>query len=504
MKANLLTTTILIAGIIVVINLLGNEYHIRWDLTEDKQYTLSNATRDILTTLEDPVTVKAYFSKDLPPHVGKTRQDFQDILVEYASLSDGQIQYEFIDPSSKESNEQDATQKGIQPVLINVRQKDQVKQQKAFLGATVQLGEKTEVIPFVQPGAAMEYALSTAIKKIAIDKKPVIGFLQGHGEPGLMEMSQVNQQLSILYELIEINLTDSTDIPNHINTLALVRPMDSIPHNHLRQLDAFLSRGGRLLIAVNRVAGDFRSLSGTSVKTGLEDWLQTKGADVVDNFIVDAKCGSVSVPQQFGGFTLQANVSFPYVPVIGSFSNHPIVTGLEAVMLEFASEIKFTGDSSVNFTPLAFSSELSNALLAPQFFTVEKEWSESDFPRKNIVVAAALEKKTGTNPYRIVVVSDGDFAVNGLPQQPRRLQPDNVNLLSNALDWLSDDTGLIELRTKGAVSRPIREVEATTKTIVKYSNFLVPILLAIGYGVMRTHKNRVTKLKRMNENYDTV
>ena len=101
MKANLLTTTILIAGIIVVINLLGNEYHIRWDLTEDKQYTLSNATRDILTTLEDPVTVKAYFSKDLPPHVGKTRQDFQDILVEYASLSDGQIQYEFIDPNSK-------------------------------------------------------------------------------------------------------------------------------------------------------------------------------------------------------------------------------------------------------------------------------------------------------------------------------------------------------------------------------------------------------------------
>src|SRR5688500_17098072 len=326
MKSNLFTTAALIVGIIIAVNLLGNEYHVRLDLTEDRQYTLSSATKDILNDLEEPVTIKPYFSSNLPPHISKTRQDFQDILIEYASLADGQVLYEFVDPNSKESNEQEATQKGIRPVLINVREKDQVKQQKAYLGATVQLGEKTEVIPFVQPGAAMEYALSTAIKKIAIDKKPVIGFLQGHGEPGLMEMSQVNQQLSILYELIEINLTDSTDIPNHINTLALVRPMDSIPHNHLRQLDAFLSRGGRLLIAVNRVAGDFRSLSGTAVKTGLEDWLHTKGADVVDNFIVDAKCGSVSVPQQFGGFTLQANVSFPYVPVIGSFSNHPIVT----------------------------------------------------------------------------------------------------------------------------------------------------------------------------------
>jgi gliding-associated putative ABC transporter substrate-binding component GldG len=504
MKSNLFTTALLISGIIVVINLLGNEYHLRWDLTEDHQYTLSAATKDILNKLEEPVTIRAYFSKNLPPHVGKTRQDFQDLLVEYASLSDGQIQYEFIDPNSRESNEQDATEKGIQPVLINVREKDQVKQQKAFLGATVQLGDKSEVIPFVQPGAAMEYSLSTAIKKIAIDKKPVIGFLQGHGEAPMVEMGQAMQQLNVLYDPIEINMTDSTDIPSHINTIALIRPADSIPENHLRQLDTFLSRGGRLLIAMNRVTADFRALNGMAVNTGLESWLRQKGLEVVDNFIVDAKCGSISVPQQFGGFTLQANVSFPYVPVISSFSNHPIVSGLETVMLEFASEIKFNNDSTINFIPLAFSSELSNALPAPQFLTVDKEWSEGDFTRQNIIVAAAMEKKADTNPFRLVIVGDGDFPVNGAAQQPRKLQPDNVNLLSNALDWLSDDTGLIELRTKGAVSRPIRQLDETTKSIIKYSNFLLPILLAIGYGILRAHKNKVIRIKRMNENYETV
>jgi gliding-associated putative ABC transporter substrate-binding component GldG len=504
MKSNLFTTAILIAAIIVVINLLGNEYHLRVDLTEDNQYTLSDATKDILKNLEEPVTIKAYFSKDLPAHVAKTRQDFQDILVEYASLSDGQIQYEFLDPNSKESAEQDATKKGIQPVLINVREKDQVKQQKAFLGATVQLGEKSEVIPFVQPGAAMEYALSTAIKKIAIDKKPAIGFLQGHGEASLMEMGQVAQQINVLYDPIDINLTDSTNIPNHVKTIAIIRPRDTIPESHFRQLDTFLSGGGRLFIAVNRVDADFRTLYGMTANTGLESWLKQKGVEVVDNFVVDAKCGSVSVPQQFGGFTLQTNVSFPYVPVIGSFSNHPIVSGLETVMLEFASEIKFNGDSTINFIPLAFSSELSNTIPAPQLLAVDKEWSESDFTRQNIIVAAALEKKAETNPFRIVIVSDGDFPVNGSSQQPRTLQPDNVSLLSNSLDWLSDDTGLIELRTKGAISRPIRQLEDGTKSIIKYSNFLLPILLAIGYGILRAQKNRVIRMNRMNENYDTV
>jgi gliding-associated putative ABC transporter substrate-binding component GldG len=503
MKSNLFTTALLIIAITIVVNLLGSEYHLRWDLTEDKQYTLSRATKNILNTLDEPVTVKAYFSKNLPANITKTRQDFQDLLVEYASLSNGKIQYEFIAPNEKESDEKDAAQKGIQPVLINVREKDQVKQQKAYLGATVQLGEKSEVIPFVQPGAAMEYALSTAIKKITIDKKPEVGFLQGNGEPTLAEMAEVGEQLRILYEPREVKLTDSTNIPESIKTLAVIAPKDSIPQNQLKQLDAFLAAGGRLLVAINRVQSDLRTLYGTPVNTGLESWLQRKGIEVSDNFVVDAKCGSVSMPQQFGGFTIQANVSFPYAPVIATFADHPITSGLESVLLEFASEIKFTGDSSAKFTPLAFSSNLSNTIQAPQVLTIDKQWTESDFTRQHITVAATLEKKNPT-PMKMVIIGDGDFPVNGSPQQQRRLQPDNVNLLANAIDWLSDDTGLIELRTKGAVSRPIEELDDTTRSILKYTNFLLPIVLAIGYGIFRSQKNRITRMKRMNENYDAV
>lgn len=502
MKSKIYTTAGLVIGIIIILNLLAYEYHLRLDLTEDQQYTLSDATKEILSNLEEPITVKAYFSKDLPANISKTREDFQDLLIEYANRSDGQVVYEFINPNEKESNEQQATQNGIRPVLINVREKDQVKQQKAFLGATVHLGEKKEAIPFIQPGAAMEYALSTAIKKISIDNKPTIGFIVGHGEPSLSEMVQANEQLNILYNTKEITLTDSTAIEDEIKTLALIRPTDSIPQKHFQVLDSFLARGGRLLIGINRVSADFRSLYGTPSNTGLEKWLNEKGVEVKDNFIVDAQCGSVSVPQQFGNFTVQANISFPYVPIIGTFANHPITSGLESVMLEFASEIKYAGDSTKKFTPLAFSSAQSAALPAPQFFDINKQWTEDDLPQQHIAVAASLEGNLAGTPTRMVIIADGDFPVNGSSEQPRRLQPDNVNLLANSIDWLSDDTGLIELRTKGAVSRPINEMDENTKSVLKYTNFLLPVLLVIIYGMIRAQRNRMVRAQRMADNFE--
>lgn len=498
MKSRLFSTTALIIGIVIVLNLLADEYHFRLDLTEDQQYTLSQATRDILEDLEEPVTVKAYFSEELPPNIIKTRKDFRDLLVEYANISDDQLVYEFIDPNKEENYEQEAIEKGIRPVVFYSREKDQAKQQKAFLGATVHLGEKTEVIPYIQPGAAMEYALSTAIKKLSIEDKPVVGFITGHGEASLSEMSQVNQQLSILYETREIQLTDSSSVPENITTLALIRPTDSIPATHFAQLDTFLEKGGKLLVALNSVDADLRTRYGSARDNGLKTWLQKKGIDVQDNFVIDAQCGSVSMPEQLGIFTIQRQIAFPYVPIVSTFSDHPITTGLETVMFEFASEVRFNGDSTKQFYPLAFTSEQSDALPAPQFFDLAKDWTENDFSREHIPVAAAIEG----NPMKMVVIADGDFPVNGPPQQARELQPDNVNLLSNAIDWLSDDTGLIALRTKGVVSRPIRELEETTKTILKYMNFLLPLFLVVGYGIFRAQRNRMTRLKRMSENFD--
>lgn len=499
MKQKLLFTTLLVVGIVLVVNFLSNELHVRLDLTDDQQYTLSKATLDILDNLEEPVTVKAYFSKDLPPNVAQTRSDFQDLLVEYNSRSNGMIAYEFVNPNENEGSERLALESGIQPVMINVREKDQVKQQKAFLGATISLGEKVDVIPFVQPGSAMEYALSTSIKRISVETKPVVGFVSGHGEPSLMEMGQAMELLDVLYTPQEVRL-DSAEVPANIRTLAVIRPVDSLPAAHLQRLDAFVARGGHLLMALNRVNGDLQRSYGMSVSNGLEGWLAQRGVAVEPAFIIDAKCGAVTVQQQQGMFNFQSQVSFPYLPVVGRFADHPITSGLETVLLQFASPVNFIGDSSKRFIPLIYTSERSSTQTAPFMFDINKQWTEQDFPERNIVMGGIVEdSKSGS---RLVILGDGDFPINGPREQARSLQPDNVSLVVNAIDWLSDDTGLIDLRTKGATSRPLQQLEDATKSILKYVNFLLPILIVIIYGLIRMQQNRNVRLKRMSDNYE--
>ncbi len=489
----------LVAGIVVLLNVLADEYFLRLDFTADKRYTLSKATRTILTDLNDPVTVTAYFSEDLPPNIERTRREFRELLTEYARASDDFVVYEFIDPASSDETEQAAMQSGVSPVLIDVRERDQMTQKRAFLGAVVQLGEREEVIPFLQPGAAMEYALSMAIKTLSVETQPPIAWIQGHGEPSPAEMPQAQQALSVLYSVEPLTFTDTTlaSIPDRFRTALLIAPTDSIPPAHLMALEGFLGRGGRLLVAVDRVEGDFRSAMGRAVSTGLESWLADKGIEIEDSFVIDVNCGAVAVQQQTGNFRFTSNVSFPYLPIISSFAAHPIVEGIEAVLMEFASPIDFSGDTTVTFTPFAWTSNRSGLHPTPVFFDVSRQWEETDFPEGNLVVGATLEGPlAGSAESRMVVFSDGRFAVGGAGPQAGAVQPDNVSLLVNAVDWLEDDTGLVGLRTMGITARPLDPVSDGAKALLKYGNFLLPILFAMLYGGWRAHRRRRQRAAR--------
>jgi ABC-type uncharacterized transport system involved in gliding motility auxiliary subunit len=122
---------------------------------------------------------------------------------------------------------------------------------------------------------------------------------------------------------------------------------------------------------------------------------------------------------------------------------------------------------------------------------------------QNLVTAGVLEGKiAGQNNAKLLVVGDGDFAINGQGQQAQQLSPDNVNLLVNAIDWMSDDTGLIELRTRGITSRMLEQIEDGKKNFLKWLNVLLPVLLIIAYGIIRLQRNRLIREKRRNANYN--
>jgi gliding-associated putative ABC transporter substrate-binding component GldG len=496
------TQVLLMIGIVIVVNILSEQFYLRLDLTADKSYTLSKATKNILRSLEEPVTVTAYFTKDVPPQLLQARTDFKNMLVEYANIAKGNLVYEFIDPNKDQESEKKAMQEGIMPNIINVRERDQMTQKRVFLGAVLKMGNDKEIIPVIQTGTAMEYALSSSIKKLSVTEKPLIGYVQGHGEPPLAALQQVMASLGILYSVQEINLDNpGADLSKYV-TVAIVAPKDTIPPAHLNTLDQYLSKGGNLFIAYNRVRGDFTTVRGTSIYTGLEDWLSGKGLFIDNDFLVDATCGSVGVQQQTGFRSYTTNINFPYLPVIQKFADHQVTKGLEQVLLPFASTIQFTGDTSLTYTPIAFSSQKSGTLNPPVSFDVSKKWTDRDFPLSGLTVAAVLSGKiSGNAESSIILVGDGDFPVNGEGQRPQQLQPDNINLMVNSIDWLSDETGLIDLRTKAITARPLKDVEEGRKLFLKWLNFLLPIILIIVYGIIRNQRNRSLRVKRMEEGY---
>jgi len=249
---------------------------------------------------------------------------------------------------------------------------------------------------------------------------------------------------------------------------------------------------------MDRVKGDLQTLSGTAVNTGLEGWLRKKGLEVGDSFIVDARCGTVAVSQKSAGFTMTSQIQFPYLPVLSNFADHPVTKGLEELFLTFASPLNYYGDSTYRFTPLVMTSEQSGTEPVPVYFDINKRWTRTDFKDHSLVVAGLLEKP---NSGRIIVISDGEFAVNGPGRRARQVQKDNVNFLVNSIDWLSDDTGLINLRTKAITSRPLDQVSDSTKLLLKWLNFLLPVLLVIIYGLIRIQYRRNQRIKRMEEGY---
>ncbi len=354
-KLNIIILAILL---LVGVNFMARYFFFRIDLTENNEFTLSKASKEILKNMDESVEITAYFSDDLPVDIMKTREELENLLNEFSNISKNKLSYTFVAPNKDPKYEEEAAKFGIRPVMINVREKDQAKQQKAFLGAIIKAGDKTDPIPVIQPGTAMEYAFITSIKKLVGKNKPLIGFVQGHGEPSIQELAQAYQELSVLYNITPVQLHDTVDLDPY-KTLIMVRPTDSIPADHFRLLDEYITKGGNMVLAFNQVNANIQYGMATAMNTGLKEWLQTKGLHVEDALVKDTRCGQVNVQQQQGFFSFSTPVQFPYLPLIQKFSEHPVTKGLEQVMLEFASPMNFTTTHNVAFTSILYTSEKS-------------------------------------------------------------------------------------------------------------------------------------------------
>ena len=286
------------------------------------------------------------------------------MLIEYEQRSEGNVVYEFINPNEDEAKEQEVQQKGIGPVMINVTENDRVQQMRAYMGAVLQLKDASEIIPLIQPGAAMEYELTTSIKKLSVSDKPKMAVLSGHGEASIETMPQLRQQLNVLYAVESYSIPETEEIPKEYKAIAWVAPSDTIPRSDFAKLDNYLNNGGSIFVAYSNVKGNLQQgLLSQAPDIGITGWLSGKGVQIGSDFVIDAQCATVTVTQQQGYFRINSQKEFPYFPRVSDFADHPMTKGLDEVILAFATGIvPAGGDSSVTVTPVAYTSTLSGTV----------------------------------------------------------------------------------------------------------------------------------------------
>ena len=186
---------------LILLNLISRDNFHRFDLTDNKKFSLSPSSKTIVSKLNDRLTIKVYFSDDLPSELGNTRRFLQDILEEYQALSDD-VSFFFHAPESDTELEEQARKDGIQPVQMQALENDQMVVKKVYLGMVLLFENKKEIIPLIQSTAGLEYMISTKIKSlINIDKKTIgLMALNEEDKPKTDNLtSQLNQHYNFRY-----------------------------------------------------------------------------------------------------------------------------------------------------------------------------------------------------------------------------------------------------------------------------------------------------------------
>ncbi len=489
------TGILLAGGILVVVNLIGLNVFGRLDWTDDRVYSLSQASQDLVAGLEDPVTITAYFADDLPPQLAPTRRFLKDKLDDYRAYGGQNVQYKFVDPSDNEELQQEASRNGIPSVQVQVVEKDNVQLKNAYMGVALQYADQRESIPVIQDLSRLEYDLTSAIRRLTRPEKPVAAFLTGHGEPDpTTDMRTIYQELGLNYLVTTYSAADlaGADRPD---VLIVVAPTDTIPEADLRALDEYLMSGGRLGLLLNRVGADLQVGQAAELNIGLQTLLDTYGVSLLPNLIMDEKSSVVTMQRQQGIFNISQQIEYPLLPVAENFdSENPMVNRLQSVRFYFVSSIDTTLaiPDGVTMQPLVWSSSRSG--VQQGFFMLAPTNTTASLAGGPYVLAASY---TGTFPSafdpgqtglpaRLVVVGDGDF----INETVMGSSPDNIAFGLNIVDWLAQDEAYLAIRTKSIAPRALQEVSDGIRPVIKYANMVGPLLVVLLFGLSRWRKRR--------------
>lgn len=530
--ANTLAFAALIFGILVLINFLSARRFVRLDLTEDKRYTVSKSTKDVIKNLDDIVTITVYFSTE-PAVVGQTLQDVRDVLAEYNAFS-RRLQIDYVNPADMEEGEkQELRFRGIMEGPINVFEKDKAVIANVYRAISVGYSGKEEVLPVVQSTSNLEYELTSAIVKVTTEEAKTVGFLTGHDEYDINAQTQANQQLRQLldknangqYNITTVDLQAGEPVDPSVTTLVVAGPKQMLTEREKYEIDQFIMRGGRALFLIDPITMDLQTLQGTPLATGLNDLLEHYGVKLGNNLIGDRRSHD-SVQLQQGRMTfIRPYIYFVKIHRTNFSKENAITSQLEELTLPWPSSLETLTKEGITATSLAKTTEFGQS-----FQGVYNLMPGSPIPQTDLqvfTVAAALEgkfnsfyadkeipstesttdpegenedDKSDTTPDsedRITITdsTDTQIVVVGTGGILTQLNPNSAKFFLNCIDWLTLGDTLIGIRSHSITSRPLNETSGLAKNFIKYLCTIgIPLLVVIVGLIRYLLKRRVKRL----------
>ncbi|HRJ14646.1 MAG TPA: gliding motility-associated ABC transporter substrate-binding protein GldG [Saprospiraceae bacterium] len=477
----------LLTVVVILVNILANARfgdkamygHI--DLTEEKRFTLTSGSKQLLREVDDVVFVRVLLDGEFPSGFKRLQNATRDMLAKFRS-ENSFVEYEFEDPAAGTNDEVSDRRKqlaedGIRP--INLRLKDRQGTSERLIypyavfyykGRNIVVNLLENEVPGVPPEVILnnavellEYKFANAIQKLRITAKPIIVFSTGNGELEPLETADLEKSLRPYYDTGRLNLDSMSSIPQEVAALVIAKPRYPFSEKSKFKLDQYVMNGGKVLWLIDALRIDMDSLRtrerylATEYTLNLDDLLFQYGARLKTNLVLDYRSTGIQLVTGIVGNAPQFDYfKYPYHVVALPSVNHPIVKSLDGVNLQYVGAIDtIKTKTPVKKTVLLESSQRSMLQYSPvtmDFEFLRYDLDSSKFNKQNLPMALLLEGtfsslyenrmeqdmlnmlqqigkpyRAESLPTRMIVVADGDVAKNKINIEKQSYSPLGYN-----------------------------------------------------------------------------
>ncbi|HET8887006.1 MAG TPA: gliding motility-associated ABC transporter substrate-binding protein GldG [Salinimicrobium sp.] len=538
--------------VLVGLNILSYNFFERFDLTQDQRYTLSEAAKETVKDVESPVIIDVFLKGDFPPEFRRLQRETRYLLEEFEAYNPN-IEFNFVNPLAEGDDANTIAEQfyslGMTPARLNVVENGKSSETIIFPWAIANFNQKTVKIPLLKNmlGASdeerinssvqqLEYAFADAFTKLLNPKQKKIAVMRGNGELDDRYIASFIRTLQDYYRIAPFTLDSAATNPQktlrslkEYDLIIEAKPTIPFSENEKYVLDQYIMNGGKSLWLVENVMMETDSLfnpTGTAFALNrdlnLNDMFFKYGIRINSALVKDLYSAPIILAQGRGEQTQFNPFPWFYSPLTASSKNHPIVNNLEAVRFEYANPID-TLKNNIKKTVLLTSSPSTKIEGTPLQISLDLVNQKPDLETFNDgeqILAVLLEGeftstyKNRVKPFKIendiaegkttqmVVISDGDVVKNQLQQgEPLDLGFDrytgntygNKEFLLNTVNYLLDDTGLVDIRTKeiNIAFLDFEKVEET-RTMWQIINIVFPLILlgifALAFNFFRKRK----------------